>query len=484
MPSPLRSPKTLSEWFELDYFRRRRLFRGLWKSLAVAALVIASVGVAWTFLPGNQTVYQAGKLSTAHALFNHDCGQCHTEAFPMTWKRLWTSDAAVRAVPDEACQKCHSGPIHHDGAEPRNCATCHREHRGQAALARVSDNHCTSCHGGDLKLRDRSDSRFAGHITSFSKDHPEFRLWNNGTPKDPGTIKFSHEAHLRGVLDIDREQLKLQRKKAEQNGATPCAVEMTLKEKKQTPLECNFCHQLDSAGRYLLSIRYESHCQECHPLSVQLVGDWKGPLLEGACAFAESPLPHPKKGQTPEMVRGALRDRLTRFIQRPENKDFLSGAAPVELERPLPGWLRAEPVSPPAFDWVNDQLKKTERLVFDGAGGCLYCHQEKTNAAKRPSGLPDYALPNVHDGKNPWYEHGVFRHDSHKMVLCTECHDVKGSKTASDVLLPRIDNCLRCHNAQPQATARTDCVECHGYHNAKIRRQFQGTLKIDEVFGK
>src|SRR5579884_2353973 len=102
MPSPLRSPKTMSQWFELDYFRRRRFFRGLWKSLTGAGLLIAGLGIAWTFLPGKQTVYQAGPLSTAHALFGHDCTHCHTEAFP-TWRRLLTGDDAVRSVPDAAC---------------------------------------------------------------------------------------------------------------------------------------------------------------------------------------------------------------------------------------------------------------------------------------------------------------------------------------------------------------------------------------------
>jgi hypothetical protein len=450
MPSPLRSPKTLSQWFELDYFRRRRLFRGLSRRLTWGALLLACAGVGWTLLPGKQTMYQAGPLSTAHALFNQDCAKCHTEAFP-AWNRLWTSDAAVRSVPDQACKQCHDGPRHHECVEQRSCASCHHEHRGQAALARVTDNQCTSCHA-DLKCDNGVVSHFDAHVTGFGEGrHPEFRLLRADKPTDPGTLRFNHELHLQGVLGPGS---------------------------KLVHLDCHSCHQADSTGRTMQPIHFERHCKECHPLSVQLVGDWQGPLRERALAFKNQPAPHPAAGETAETVRAALRERLTRFILSPPNKAFLTGSKPVEPPVPLPGWMRVEPVPAKEFAWINRQLEQMEHVLFDGGGGCRHCHQEKTTPEKRPGGLPVYRLPGLLGVEKPWYEHSVFNHDSHKMLACTECHDARTSQTASDVLLPSIKKCQQCHNEKDRASARTDCAECHLYHDPKLKRQFQGSQTI------
>jgi hypothetical protein len=452
MPSPLRSPKNLSDWFELDYFRRRRLFRGLWRSLGWGAVLAVCLGIGWTFLSGRQTAYQAGNLSTAHAMFNQDCAQCHTEAFPAV-NRLWSNDDAIRSVPDSACQKCHDGPRHHECARQQSCAACHHEHRGHAALARVTDNHCSSCHA-DLKCDNGAPVHYETRITGFGAgQHPEFRLWRENKPVDPGTIRFNHKIHLDGVLQF---------------GKAPA---------KQVRLECNSCHEPDTAGRTMQPVNYDRHCKECHPLSVQLAGDWQGPLRDRACAFAASPAPHPAAGETAEAVRAAVRERLTRFILSPSNKAFLTATEPAQPERPLPGWKRGEPVSAREFAWVNHQLEQVEHVLFDGGGGCRHCHREKTVPEKRPGGLPIYEPPGMLGLEKPWYEHSVFDHDSHKMLTCTECHAARDSTVASDVLLPRLETCQRCHNDSGRG-ARSDCVECHVYHDPKLKRQFQGAQTI------
>jgi hypothetical protein len=456
MPSPPRSPKTLSEWFELDYFRRRRLFRGLWRSSSGLALLVSCLAVGWTFLAGKHTVYQAGPLSTAHALFNNDCGKCHTEAFPVL-NRLWTTDAAVRSVPDSACLQCHAGPLHHTCVAQQSCAGCHHEHRGQKALARVTDNQCTACHA-DLKCDNGKTPDFTARVVSFAAGgHPEFRFWRDGEPTDPGTLQFNHKVHLESLPSIDR--------------------------KNRVQLDCHSCHEMDAAGRFMRPINYDRHCKECHPLSVQLVGNWPAPQSEAARAFSSRPAPHPAAGETAETVRGVVRERLTRFIQ--DNKAFLKDAEPAEPPRPLPGWMHAEPVSPREYAWVNHQLTRIERVLFDGGGGCRHCHREKTTPARRPGGLPDYLAPGLLGVEKPWYEHSVFSHRSHQALDCAQCHaDVKTSAKASDVLMPRIETCQRCHNASDRASARSDCVECHIYHAPKQQRQFQGRLSIDEFRGK
>jgi Cytochrome c7 and related cytochrome c len=481
MPSPLRSPKTLAQWFELDYFRRRRLFRGLWRSSAEIALLVSCLGVGWTLFAGKHMVYQAGPLSTAHASFNHDCGKCHTDAFPVL-KRLWISDSTVRSVPDSACKQCHDGPMHHECVAQGSCASCHHEHRGHAALARITDNQCTSCHA-DLKCDNDQEPQFAEHITGFAAErHPEFRLWIKGAPTDPGKLRFNHNVHLQGLLDIDRKQLQARQQTLRNAGVVLCEVEIP---KKEIHLECQSCHQLDDAGRYMMPINYERHCQSCHPLGVQLMGEWQTLLREAACRFSEKPAPHPAAGETAESVRAALRERLTRFILDDRNKAFLGSGEAEELPRPLPGWNRAEPVPPRQFAWVNRQLEQIEHVLFDGGGGCKHCHQEKTRPPERPNGLPAYELPDLPGVKQPWFAHSVFRHDSHKSLKCDQCHEnVSASAKASDVLMPRLETCLHCHNDQRQASARSDCVECHVYHDPKLKRQFKGERTIEQILGK
>jgi hypothetical protein len=477
MPSPLRSPKTLAQWFELDYFRRRRLFRGLWRPMTGIALLVSCLAVGWTLFPGNRAVYQAGPVATSHAPFGQDCGKCHTEAFP-TWARLWRGDDAIRSVPDAACEQCHKGPPHHECVRQGSCAGCHHEHRGHSALARVTDNHCTSCHA-DLKCDDGSKPDYKS-VTGFGPGrHPEFHLWEQEKPIDPGTLRFNHKVHLDGVLGIDAKQLEAQREKLRQAGVAPCDAELP---KKTVRLECQSCHEMDAAGRYVRPIDFDRHCKECHPLSVQLMGDWEGSLRKSACEFSEKLAPHPAAGEGVETVRAALRERLTRFILHPKNKSFLAGPPePAVPERPLPGWIRSEPVPPREYAWVNRQLERIERVLFDGAGGCRHCHLEKTIPDKPRGGLPEYESPGLWDEGKPWFKHSVFRHDSHKVLKCTECHDARESTTAKDVLLPRIGKCLECHH---DGGARADCVECHVYHDPRLKRQYQGSQTIEQFLGR
>lgn len=477
MPSELRTPKTLADWVDLDYFKRPRTLRraGGW-AMGVALLGSAAY-VAWAVALGSPTAFQAGPVSAAHALFNHDCKQCHENAF-QTFGRLWRFNSDVRSVPDSACIKCHSGPIHHATAVgERSCAGCHREHRGHPSLTRIDDLHCTSCHA-DLKRNDGRPPEFDPHVTAFAAGlHPEFRLFKNGEPTDPGHIAFSHKKHLvaDGVWTIDEEPVKAQRQKVVAMGfATVPDVPGELKLRKK--LDCQDCHQLDEAGRNMQPIRYETHCQACHPLSVQLLipAGKEERLSELARRFGETPAPHPAPTQTAEVVRGTLRDRLARFIQAKENQGFLGTAPERGFDRSVPGTPPSLPLSREEHGWVNEQLGLVERLLFDGAGGCRYCHREN-QPANRPAGLPDYEPSDI---PSRWLRHAVFSHRSHQMLACSACHPAGGSDRAGDVLLPRVQTCLDCHGAGRQM-ARSDCVECHAYHDPRGRPAFRGTLTIE-----
>jgi hypothetical protein len=119
-------------------------------------------------------------------------------------------------------------------------------------------------------------------------------------------------------------------------------------------------------------------------------------------------------------------------------------------------------VSGEAFAWVDRQLAGSEKALFDHTGGCRLCHQELTHPERRPAGLPQLARPNV---PARWFAHARFSHKSHEALAsgCAECHKgVNESRTAQDVLLPRLEDCRGCHN--PATGVRSDCAGCHGYH--------------------
>jgi hypothetical protein len=177
------------------------------------------------------------------------------------------------------------------------------------------------------------------------------------------------------------------------------------------------------------------------------------------------------------VVRGSLRDRLTRFIQKEDNAAAFLGARPAGPRRPIPTGRRARPLTREQYAWVNGQLDEVERLLFDGPGGCRWCHTEKSDPRKRPNGLPEYAAPNI---PARWLKHAVFKHASHRMLACTACHPATPRKRTSDVLLPQIHTCMECHRAGDRR-ARSDCVECHSYHEPREQRGFRGGLKIEEA---
>src|SRR5262245_759643 len=178
MPSEFRDQKNLHEWIELDYFERPRPLRRWRKPLfwATFLLLVGVVAALW-FWPKSTLLVQAGPVSTAHAMFNDDCWQCHQEPFQTTRKLVpWNSSHT--AVPDRACIQCHDGPLHNELLlKDSACASCHREHRSPLPLARVPDSDCTICHADLKKNRKGGDVGLKfDNVGDFNKEHPEFAL--------------------------------------------------------------------------------------------------------------------------------------------------------------------------------------------------------------------------------------------------------------------------------------------------------------------
>jgi hypothetical protein len=428
MPSEFRDPKTLSDWIQLDYFRRPRGLRRWrswlgWGTLIACALAVGVILV----LPRGKVAFQAGPVSSAHSLFHGDCERCHKDSF-QTAKRLWPGNStAVHVVPDDACSKCHDGPAHNEKQQTvPSCASCHREHRGRTQLARVSDNYCTSCHA-DLKknLRPGTEPAFQD-VGGFPAAHPEFR-----SLPDPGRLRFNHKVHL-----------------------------------KKDVRNCSTCHKQDAAGRYMLPIQYTEHCASCHPLSVKLSGLFTDEKLK-AVAFKFDKVAAPHKD--PAIVRGVLRERLIGFVR--ENSVL---SKEVTLPREIPRPQRLAAITEREWVWSktkiddllfgNEQLLHSEGLLYDRSGGCVLCHIQKGPVGAIPRGSDD--LPEYEKTQLPkrWFKHSRFGHDSHRMLACTECHAAPESIDTSDVLMPKMTKtCARCHNSN--TGVRDDCVECHVYHD-------------------
>ncbi|HUG92699.1 MAG TPA: cytochrome c3 family protein [Planctomycetaceae bacterium] len=508
------SSRELANRAQIDFHRRPNRFRRLtW----IVAVVCGAGALGWLSaeaLRGERRIYQADRVATPHRMFENDCAQCHGGAEWQPVRRLLSLDdnnrsTTNRSVTNENCLKCHEGPEHHAGQLPAHeslsCAWCHREHEGDESLAWVSDSHCVSCHSDLRKLTGPSEG-YVRRIEGFDLPqeqggHPEFAVHRlltldsreppkgeptglvyDGNPidffqregeavtrwQDSGRIRFNHKVHLHVVKD--------------ENGEIVEGLLGPDRKLRDYSNNCIACHEFDAGRRYMQPINYEKHCASCHPLYFDVN------------QHAGLTVPH----ETPDLVRGYLTELYTlQALSQPAGAD--GGAADAVPQRPLPGRSSREKLSDAQASEVQSRVAAAEQAVLDHthrllalegtAGGCRYCHEIVPGDAP---GAYNWKVvpPNIPDR---WYKHSVFRHDSHRMLGCTECHknaadgtSVLESSSTGDVLVPKIEVCLQCHtrsrDSQDRAWsrfggARTDCVECHVYHDHS-QENFNGPLTI------
>jgi hypothetical protein len=384
---------------------------------------------------------------------------------------------------------CHAGPPHHPKVEIKSevgtCASCHREHRGrESRLSFVNDSTCTKCHADlDQHTQDKK-SHYANKITSFSHDHPQFHLGPEsdrqplGKARDPGKLKFNHEAHLRagvrysekdgGGWTLEKIQDKALRERYRKE--QPAGKD---KDSDLVQLTCVSCHQLESSeapkgaagggtttrtqGEYMQPPTYEQHCKACHPLSFDpAVKNKSGALVE-----------------VPHLLQPA---DVRRFLWGVYAEKEVGTARKAPPGRPLPGrnLTREEKekvsrsVKSAESNLFEENLEKAIRFMEQGKTACALCHQFTGGGDKQPEKVVAPDVPRV------WYPHSRFTHKAHRMAKCIECHKgAETSKVSSDVLLPGIENCRTCHG--PSGTeggkkvggVRADCVTCHRYHNGE-----------------
>jgi hypothetical protein len=207
-------------------------------------------------------------------------------------------------------------------------------------------------------------------------------------------------------------------------------------------------------------INFDNHCAACHPLQVQTVLDKKQnyALEKAATAFNKQPIAHPKSGENVSTVQALLRDRFLDFALKNAGLLKLNQILDAEPERPLAGHPHTQSFSKDEWQWAQSQLDIAAKRLFSDNDGCKRCHDLKL--AADPKSLPDLGKPSI---PSRWLGHSVFSHKSHQMLNCADCHiGAHASAKTSDVLMPKIATCQSCHS--PSAGARSDCVECHKFH--------------------
>ena len=443
-----RTTKKLAQRIDLNYFKRPTPLKRAKFLLSLALPLLALFWIAGQGFSGDHRVYSSGRLSQAHAVLEKECAACHIQQ-----AGVFSAKAA-----NTACLECHDGPAHHPSkiAAP-NCATCHTEHRGRVNLSAVSDQTCAQCHG-DLK-RSHADTHYASQIDTFQSGHPEFaavRTVPGTLASDPGTIKLNHAIHMKAIRRgpggtlVSLECGNCHRPMAAEADVTysdskyrSAAVSYKDSDEFLPTHEESLRSLRPATGRELMApVKFANACAACHLLSFDKRFD------EG--------VPHDK----PEVVHEFLIKKFQQYIvahpgeirvQRDPGRD-LSG-------KPLPPQVR---VLTPA-QWVTERTADAEELLWRKT--CKQCHVLTTSQS---GALPQVAAANV---RKQWMPHAKFDHDGHRGFTCEGCHAKALTSTeSSDILLPGIATCKKCHAPGP-AHADSRCSECHTYHDWSKRKE-------------
>jgi predicted CXXCH cytochrome family protein len=388
---------------------------------------------AW--MPSDE-FWNSGPLSAAHhQVVGERCDSCHQKLF--------------KRVQDQACQKCHE--TIHDHVTPahlafttlgptQRCATCHREHNEpETFLVDRSDSLCVGCHA-DSQTKFGKLALDAVH--GFGEDrHPAFKphLLKSKAPTEAGGV-FEW---LSEVTTMEKAVENSNLKFSHQQHLDP---ERVLRTSDSKALGCADCHRLEVDGEHFAPITMENRCASCHELTFD----------PGA---PDRQLPHGK----PREVVLTLQDYFTRKFSDPN-----AGRATRERRR-LPGHDEEEQTCTGVpFDCAMRSARAEIANQFTRRG-CVGCHVVNETASDNvfehyqvvPVRLARDYLPAAH-----------FDHRSHLIqgnltgdAACQSCHASKESKLSSELLLPTITKCEKCHGDTPAVDRITlHCTSCHAYH--------------------
>jgi hypothetical protein len=472
-----RTTKKLAQRIDLNYFKRSTPLKRLKLWLSLLLPLLALIWIAEHTILKDSLVYSSGRLSKPHAVLEKECAACHLQS-----AGTYSSKAA-----DKACLDCHDGPIHHAAqtATPA-CAACHSEHRGRINLSAASNQACAECHS-ELKAS-RSATPFASNIYSFEDGHPEFaalRAVAGTTARDPGTIKLNHSMHMKPIRrgpngpNVQMECGNCHRATTAETDTTYAdpnyrAASVSYKDADELlPLGAETLKSARAAsGRELMApVKFANACAACH-------------LLTFDKRFEEG-VPHDK----PEVIYLFLVKRFSDYIAaHPAELREMQDPSRELTGKPLPPHMRTLTPS----QWVSDHVTIAQELLSHKT--CFQCHQmpptwlqeasigrwSASNAAggaqlKSEAGpaIPGSPMATILPARitQRWMPHAKFDHSAHTGFTCVSCHAKALTSTeSSDVLIPGIATCQKCHAPGTQH-AESRCFECHTYHDWSKRKE-------------
>jgi Cytochrome c7 and related cytochrome c len=459
-------------------------------------------------------------LSPKDRWLDLECQTCHagpTHHNTMKWPSDWPGDGVAQGAEKKA--------------NDADCAACHHDHNGKSfSLTKIDDSHCSKCHTDLPKYHSGGASQYAANIKNFSDptgSHPEFRKLADEKAKGSTDrkLKFSHSHHMSpGIGYISGGRGKMTKKDLlALNKDDPKIANLYEEKDGVIQLDCASCHQLDAGlkgngpssdllaglrdtakqsilppraeGAYYLPVNFEAHCQACHPL--------KSPTVTSSAGqkFDSFDLPHCKQ---PAEMKEVLRARFSGLL--------LSEKGRPELLKKLAGDRELETAATEIQDAVEKGFGKLFAAVNPNVpnamngGTCTECHKLTGEGAKVESlKIKDPAIPTV------WFEHSKFNHISHRGYSCMDCHpntapdsytdrfqtkgkgvfDASKIYTGEDqkINILGVESCRVCHNpkpsvnavGQPQGGVRSNCTDCHRYHNGDNPFQGRGAIARDPV---
>jgi hypothetical protein len=466
-----RTTKKLAQRIDLNYFKRPTPLKRATFLLSLLLPLLALIWITWRGFSGDHRVYSSGRMSKAHAVLEKDCAACH----------LRTAGAFFAGAADSACLGCHDGPIHHaEQIHAPNCTACHIEHRGRISLAVTNNESCAQCHA---RLLARSGNLpLWAHIRSFESGHPEFaalRAVAGVGTSDPGTIKLNHAIHMKPIRrGPNGPNVNLDCGNCHRPVGVPAdmtysdakyrAAAVSYKESDEVlPLPAGtLSPPKPISGRELMAqVKFANACAGCHLLTFDKRFDFG--------------VPHDK----PEVIHAFLVRTFREYIaahagevrvQREPSRDLTGKPLPLEFR-----------VLTPA-QWVTERTAEAEDLLWRKT--CKQCHtlavSAKTSQRKielsavQRSGADKFSntsaeLPRIAPANITlrWMPHAKFDHGAHEGFTCESCHAKALTSTeTSDVLLPGIETCKKCH-APGLEHAESRCFECHTYHDWSKRKE-------------
>jgi hypothetical protein len=443
-----------------------------------------------------ETLWDTGPMARAHSYFAEECSRCHVVPFTR--------------VLDTQCLACHADIHAHTPPDVKvvdletvRCASCHMEHNGAFDLKRLDQELCADCH---TQLGDYAPNTRVREVSDFGKDHPDFRMtvptdaleapkptrmqartadltrttralerieWNPSIKEISG-VKFNHVRH------VGREEIK------GKNRARTGKL-----------LDCGDCHRMDAAGKNMLPINFEEHCQSCHSIGFD------------------------ERFEDREAIHGDPADMRADILEFYTSKELERIEAQKRVRRERVGEPVSEGERAAAMEGARRMSERASDFLFkegEPPGACANCHTVKPGAA--PDRGDDVAPVRL---LNLWLPMSVFAHKTHEPFPCRDCHPASAvydpkaiasyesvkdlpdaekerpdwslpgrghiyalytpeqlkeahglepSKVATDVLIPGIDRCQTCHAGSRASSplVPSECVLCHPFHRREYDR--------------